>query len=588
MNTERDYLYLAVEKAGCVVMVRHFDSAEKIRRSKIEYLSDNVGRLGMNIQTVKNGYRLPEDYIHPDDREGFADAMARAFKLGNDFSYELRVIGDDGVLRRINMDVIFLKTEDKDFLVEYIFRELARYKQETVVEQNEKEDHSSLQFTKEFIEQNMLEDYFNNYASSCDLYSTVLDLNGRIIVEPSGPKSYLGEFYNYMENLEYDPFFSKIKNSVVQDIGPLFMELEEIGTGSTYSEGRLSAAPIVINGICCGIWIMYAHNASQAQKLFKVYRNQWSIAEVMSSHLSKLYSKSISVAENISERDALEFEIQEKKIVNSIMSEMDEGELDLEKCFEKVGTLLGVDHVVYYMNDPANPENMNLGEFWSREGKAAMGKQPFEWNHDHYDKDIQMKIRDEGIVIDSKSMTNKMRVEVFEGNVRAIMVFPLKRKKKYYGRLIFIENSRERLWTEAEVNFAREITKLVAKSVAARDESIGFTEDLEMMYTVLDAVDSIAFIRNNDSGRIVYCNDAFKKLFNTDMIGADSFRIVPKAVEDMSVLSDNPKASEGKKNSTKYTRYINVLGGIFDVSEIYLDSKNGERMAAIILIPAAS
>ena len=109
-----------------------------------------------------------------------------------------------------------------------------------------------------------------------------------------------------------------------------------------------------------------------------------------------------------------------------------------------------------------------------------------------------------------------------------------------------------------------------------------------MMYTVLDAVDSIAFIRNNDSGRIVYCNEAFKKLFNTDMVGADSFRIVPKAVEDMSVLSDNPKASEGKKNSTKYTRYINVLGGIFDVSEIYLDSKNGERMAAIILIPAAS
>lgn len=587
MNTERDYLYLAVEKAGCVVMVRHFDSAEKIRRSKIEYISDNVERIGMNIQTVKKGYRLPEDYIHPDDREGFADAMARAFRLGNDFSYELRVIGDDGVLRRINMDVIFLKTEDKDFLVEYIFRELARYKQETVSGQIDEEDLSSIKFTKEFIDQNMLEDYFNNYASSCDLYSTVLDLNGRIIVEPSGPKSYLGEFYNYMENLEYDPFFSKIKNSVVQDIGPLFMELEEIGTESTYSEGRLSAAPIVINGICCGIWIMYAHNAAQAQKLFKVYRNQWSIAEVMSSHLSKLYSKSISVAEDISERDALEFEIQEKKIVNSIMSEMDEGELDLEKCFAKVGTLLGVDHVVYYMNDPSNPEKMNLGEFWSREGKASMGKQPFEWNHDHYDKDIQIKIKDEGIVIDSKSMTNKMRVEVFEGNVRAIMVFPLKRKKKYYGRLIFIENSRERLWKESEVNFAREITKLVAKSVAAREENIGFTEDLEMMYTVLDAVDSIAFIRNDDTGRIVYCNDAFKKLFNTDMIGADSFRMIPKGVEDLSVLSDNPKTSAEKKNSTRFTRYINELGGIFDVSEIFLDSKNGEKMAAIILIPAA-
>ena len=214
MITERDYLYLAIEKAGCVVMVRHFDSAEKIRRSKIEYMSGNVGKLGMNMETVRKGYRLPEDYIHPDDREGFADAMARAFRLGNDFSYELRVIGDDGVLRRINMDVIFLKSEAQDFLVEYIFRELERYKSDNQdVNSSKEEDFSSIKLTREFIEQNMLEDYFNNYASSCDLYSAVLDMNGRLVIEPSGPKTYLGEFYNYMENLEHDQFFSKIKNN---------------------------------------------------------------------------------------------------------------------------------------------------------------------------------------------------------------------------------------------------------------------------------------------------------------------------------------------------------------------------------------
>ena len=128
----------------------------------------------------------------------------------------------------------------------------------------------------------------------------------------------------------------------------------------------------------------------------------------------------------------------------------------------------------------------------------------------------------------------------------------VKRKKKYYGRLIFIENARERLWTESEVNFAREITKLVAKSVAAREENIGFTEDMEMMYSVLDAVDSVAFIRNNEDGKIVYSNNAFKKIFNSDMIGADSFRIVPKMTEDLSVLSDNPETSVKKKNNSKF------------------------------------
>ena len=590
MKTERDYLYLAVEKTGCIIMVRQFDSPEKVRRSRMVYISDNAGILGLNVNTIKNGYRLPEDYIHPEDREPFADAMRRAFMTVNDFSYELRVIGDDGVLRKINMDVIFLRSQKDDFMVEYICREIENFVPVPTDSRGQKiSSNSEVKLTRDFIADNGINGYFDNFAASCELYSAILDMNGKVLAEPSGPKSYFGEFYNYLENPENEAFFQKIKNSVVQDVGPVFMEMEDGKVGESFQERRLAAAPIVIDGICCGIWILYAHNNNQAKKLFKVYRNQWTIAKNLSDHLSRLYDWSKSIDVDTRERDELDFEIKEKKIVNSMLSDLEDGSLDLEKYMEKAGKLLGVDFVVYYEYDDSNREVMHLRQFWSKRGKDSIGKQPFEWNHDHYSEEFQNRIKDGGLLIDRNTMTNKMRVEVFEGNARAIMVFPVKKDKDYFGRLIFIENTRERVWSEAETGFAREMARLVSKSIAIEEENISSGDGLDIPCSTFEALDLAVYVRDDEDGTIVYANTVLKNRFpGGDLVGLDSYRIVPRMTNEVSILSDNPDTVVEKKAYSRFTRYIEVMGGIFNVTEIYFKTRSDRQMVAVILHPAAN
>ena len=50
-------------------------------------------------------------------------------------------------------------------------------------------------FTQDFITRTRLGEIIDNFASVCELYSVVLDINGKTLVEPTGPKPYLGEFY---------------------------------------------------------------------------------------------------------------------------------------------------------------------------------------------------------------------------------------------------------------------------------------------------------------------------------------------------------------------------------------------------------
>ena len=584
MVTENDYLYAAIEKAGLAVMVRQFDSPKKVRRSKLLYLSDNIEMLGMNVKNIVKGYRLPEDYIHPEDRESFAEAMKLGFRSGNDFSDELRVIGDDNKLRKVNMDIIFLKKEPGDYVVEYIISEVRSAVSLQNVENIQQDTvQTDVRFTKDFVADNRVNDYFDNFANSCELYSALLDMNGRLLAEPKGPASYFGEFYEYLENPLNQPFFEKIKTSLISDNNPVFLQIEDDRKEEAAQERRIAAAPIVINGICCGMWILYAHNKGQAQKLFKVYNNQWNVADVISEHLSRLYNRIVGSDKNKAKRDALEFEIKEKKIITKMMTDIGNGEAEYYKYFEKAGKLLGVDYVVFYAFDDKNPEVMNIVDYWSKRGKSPEEESNFAWDSDHYDPQIQGLISKEGIVVDRNNMTNRMRVEVFEGKVRAIMVYPVKRGHKYFGRLIFIENTRERIWSESEKDFANEMSRAVARIYASEDYEDNQTLDNAML-EVFDSMEQDIFIRDNVTGKVLYSNKHMNDRLGMDLTDKDSFRIIPKLTDEGPAAADAAAGQNG--GSTKFRRYINELGNIFDVTEISITWKNGEPASVIILTQA--
>ncbi len=582
MVSEIDYLYAALEKAGFAVMVRQFDSPKKVRRSKLLYLSDNIETLGMNVKNIVKGYRLPEDYIHPEDRDSFAEAMKLGFRSGNDFSDEVRVIGDDNKLRKVNMDIIFLKKEPGEYVVEYIISEV-RNASQLVTGENVQQDavQKDVRLTKDFVAENRVNDFFDGFANACELYSALIDMNGRLLAEPKGPASYFGEFYEYLENPLNKPFFEKIKASLVSDSNPVFLQIEDESREETAQERRIAAAPIVINGICCGMWLLYAHNKSQAQKLFKVYNNQWNVADAISEHLSRLYNRIVGSDKNKAKRDALEFEIKEKKIITKMMTDIGNGEAEYSKYFEKAGKLLGVDYVVFYAFDDTNPEVMNIVDYWSKRGKSEEEESNFAWEHDHYDPEMQGLISKEGMVIDRNNMTNRMRVEVFEGKVRAIMVYPVKRGHKYFGRLIFIENTRERIWSESEKDFAKEMARAVAKLYASGEFEDSPTLDNTML-DVFDSMEQDIFIRDNITGKVLYSNKHMNDRLGMDLVNKDSFRIIPKPQDEIPVA----EASDKKGRSTKFKRYINELGSIFDVTEISITWKNGEPASVMILTPA--
>ena len=56
----------------------------------------------------------------------------------------------------------------------------------------------------------------------CELYSVVLDINGHILVPPTGPTPYLGEFYEMVVNPDNKELYSDVVGCIV-DSSRLFI-----------------------------------------------------------------------------------------------------------------------------------------------------------------------------------------------------------------------------------------------------------------------------------------------------------------------------------------------------------------------------
>ncbi|MBO4862818.1 MAG: GAF domain-containing protein [Eubacterium sp.] len=431
--------------------------------------------------------------------------------------------------------------------------------------------------TPEFLKSCKVDQLIDGFASACELYSVVLDVDGKILIEPSGPKAYLGEFYVTVTNPRYRRLYKETVEYIVDTRETLLTEVNEISPGS-----RFAAAPIFVDDHFVATWILYAHNKTQSQKLFKSYDRQHVMASCLSDIITKLYAGSMTMYEDKLVRKQLKFETQCKDIVDEILSMVISGDKTfVSDVYEKVRKLLNVDYIVFYRVDKTNPLNMILHDYWAKGGKSEEAEKAFVWDHDHYSPEMAAQIRTEGLVIDRRTMTNQMRAEVFNGNVKAIMVFPVFLKGEYEGRMIFIENSRERIWSKSEIKFAKQIADIVSKDLAVVRRMEQIESAWAAIKKVADAIPDYLLVRQMD-GKIIFANSYLRQKLGEDIIGKDSRFILPMQEE----FAVDGAPMETPSGLTVYQRYIDILGGIYDVTESIHKWRKDEKVSIVILEPA--
>lgn len=583
MILENKYLRKAIQKAGYVVIVKSCHIKE--RKSKLEYISPNASMLGMNVELLNKGMKLTEDYIFPEDRQKVIETVLTANASNvQDYVHEYRMVGDDGRLYYVCNEITVSEVKDDYFTVEFYIKNIGDKRKN-----NAQTNISSLEDTQEEEEENFqdmsmmerIQSMMTVFSNLSELYSVYVDLEGKMVFPPTGPVTNMGDFYDLFEKPAYKEYYKYIKQVVLNNDSPTILDREEGGVG------KISAAPIRINGDIRGLWILGSYTEGETAKLKKVCENHWLIAEMISDYVYKNNAVEVEIAKSRGAGAKLREELARQSIINEALSKINSKLVDnvnqvVEETLRDVGTHMNIDKIFMYTFEKGGSD-YKLRTYWDASGAEPTEELIKQLPERMYVVEDCIKSGQGQYLVDNANLTAEDKLNIMRFNFKALLAYPLYLNNKIYGAIFFTESKFERVWSSDELRFTKSVALVVQNMLenAEGDENIrSVNKHLIETYNNFKVG---VFVRDAYSGEVLFSNSKMNEMLGYDFTGGDSRVILTDLHDRFDNITGMRKPFITKEKIVNWRSYIKSLDDIMDITEIQIEWLKGEAASLIIL-----
>lgn len=593
MVLENKYLRKAIQKAGYVVIVKTCYIHE--RKSQLEYVSPNASMLGMNVEMLNKGMKLTEDYIHPEDRPKVMKTVIEALDAKvSDYSHEYRMVGDDGNLYVVSNDISISEVTGEKFKVEFYIKDITDIRKEDKktsesdkpspgnIRKKLKDKAVKVEARDEYIRDEKVRLMMEIFPKLTNLYSVFVDANGKVVFPPVGPATNLGDFYDLFEKPAYKEYYKHIKQTVLEEDAPAILDREEGGIG------KISAAPIKINGELKGIWMIGSYTREETDTLRRVYDSHWNIANMISEDLRMTIAIEVESSKSKGAGKKLLEELTRQSIVNDALGRINSKLIDnvdqvVEETLRNVGMNMNLDKAALYTLENNQSRNFILRSFWNANGDEP-GEEFLKYIPERmYLIEEKIQQGEDRFVADLANMTEAEKLIMMKCNCNAVIIYPIYLGDRLYGSLFFAECNAERVWTADELRFTQSISLVVQNMLenAVGDDNIrNVNKHLIETYNNFNVA---IFVRDAYSGQVLFSNKKMNELMGYDFTGGDSREILTDLHDRFDNITGMRKPFITKDRVVNWRSYIQKLDNIMDITEISIDWLQGEAASLIIL-----
>lgn len=590
MVLENKYLRNAIQKAGYVVIVKQCHVNE--RKSKLIYISPNASMVGMNVELLNKGLRLTEDYIFPEDREKVIQTVLSAIeaKVG-DYVHEYRMVGDDGRLYYVSNEICVSETEGETFTVEFYIRNITESKMDKGLEPHIRYRSSSSVLNKAREQADDVENLSENekveammrvFSKLSKLYSVFVDVDGKIVYPPTGPSQNIGNFYDLFEKPAYKEYYKYIRQMVIDNDSPSVFDREEGGAG------KISAAPISIDGELKGLWILGSYTEEESEKLKKISESHWMIAEMISDFLYKSRVIEVEAAKSRGAGMKLREELARQSIVNSALTKINSKLIDsveqvIEETFKDVGLHLNIDKLFLYTFGQEQNREYRMRSYWDVSGKAPGDDLLTALPERMYMVEDGIKRGDGQYVVDNANITETDKLNLMRYNFKAVIVYPIYLNDRFYGMLFFAEGKTERVWTKEELRFTQSIALVIQNMLENAEGDDNIRNVNKHLIETYNNFNVGIFVRDTYSGEVLFSNAKMNQMLGYDFTGGDSRVILTDLHDRFDNITGMRKPFITKERLVNWRSYIQSLDDIMDITEVKIEWLHGESASLIIL-----
>lgn len=585
---ENQYLSDAMSKMKSVVVVKSFQAGRRI----LKYISPNATILGMNVDALRQGNKLTEDYIHPEDRDLVIDSIYQAVANGvGELDNSFRIVRDDGRMIWVEAHLTINRISDGEAEVAFLVNDITEQKEmeqeiaSMIMASEEKlamsVEHQKLDVHKDhdiFEVGGRLQLMAESVGANAGYYIVALSDTGKIITSPVGPGNNMGMFYDLFERPEVQERINEIVEQTKLQMVSKSLDLNLDGLSV-----RMSFSPLSVDEVIKAFWVLASIDGEGLEEMSDVVEAQWQLA---SSIVNDFYAKD-RIEAAVKNKKLIEFKLkrekQERKVLQELLNiAMQEGEAGLSEMCQRIGMYLSVSYIGIYTEN-RETENAEKYFIWTQTDDEHVFFDRMELSVSEI-KEIE-KLTDEksGISATLKSKKPFMAELLHNSNMKFVAIEIMTPGVDAGGYIAFGDPTREDKFDKNEQHFVATATKLIQQVVFQKQQVVRKDTIREGFLETYDHIRDAVFVKNNETGEIIFANKAMDKLFGYSLVGIKAQEIVNDQMEQYRQISGIKKRFIANNKVSKWQSYLKELDQIMNVVEIKLNVFTTADLSLVIL-----
>ena len=585
---ENQYLSDAISKMKSVVIVKSFQAGRRI----LKYISPNANILGMNVDALRQGNKLTEDYVHPEDRDLVIDSIYQAVANGvAELDNTFRIVRDDGKMVWVETHLTINRISDGEAEVAFLVNDITEQKEmeqevANMIMASEEKLAMSVEYQKTDVHRDhdifevgsrlqLMAESVGVYAG---YYIVALAEDGRLLTNPIGPAKNMGVFYDIVERPEIQVKINEIREQVkIQKIS------KSVDINLAGIPVRMTFAPIIVNEAVKAFWVLAAIDGEGIVEMGDMIEAQWQLA---SKIVNDFYEKD-RIEEAIKNKKLTEFKLkrekQERKVLQELLNiALKEGEARLGEMCQRIGMYLSVSYIGIYTE---NRETENAGKYfiWTQTDDENVFFDRMELSVSEIKEIEKLTEEKSGISATIKSKKPFMAELLHNSNMKFIAIEIMTPGVDAGGYIAFGDPSREEKFDKNEQYFVATATKLIQQVVFQKQYVVKKDTIREGFLETYDHIRDAVFVKNNETGEIIFANKAMDKLFGYSLVGIKAQEIVNDQLEQYRQISGIKKRFIANNKVSKWQSYLKELDQIMNVVEIKLNVFTTADLSLVIL-----
>lgn len=582
-NKETGYLNKAISKMKSVVLVKSYKQGKR----KLQYISPNASMVGMNVEALTKGYKLTEDYIHPEDRDSVIDTIYQAVDSGvTDYVQEYRMVRDDGRKIWVENVVTVNRISDGEAEISFLLTDITERKElekelaatiepgtESVMEHFPVSiDENNKDMVKQF---QMMADALGRNS---DYYSVLLDLNGTQLIHPVGPLNDMGLFYDVFERPEFKRAFTDVSHRVEEEGIP-----QSIAFMMDAIKVNMVFAPITMNTKIAAYWVMAGFGDTGMEKISGGVESQWQLTNA----IAKCLCVDEMIEKEIHDRKITEMQLHkeqaERDIMEALLSCISEyGISGIGEICQKAGLYLDVTDIGIYRENSKTGEIESYYE-WNQTGDDTVFFEKMIASSSEYESIKQHFLSDGVMIVDKNYENSFLKGLVARTGMGAIMLVELKISGETRGYVIIADTDVNRKFNKHMIRFTKILTDLFGRLLSEDEKGTKLHVLHEGFLDAYNHIRDAVFVKDNRTGDIIFANKATEKLFGYSLEGRQAKEIINDQMEQYRAIQGVRRRLIADKKITKWQCYMKELDQIMNIVEVHLDTISGADCSLVIL-----